>query len=201
MWKSRWASAVLCTRRPRRANDAPCPAHRASSGRKAALSCLSPLSRPEYSRPSWSERPHHRPPARLLVTNGPATVGWGQYAGRAAPSKAEGGYRMANLCPKCNQDDRMDKVSMIVRKGTVGGTSSAVTHSITHSEDGWGGRVGHSHGSSYSMTAHAARLAPPAEPEMQPMWPVYLGTIMLLSIGSPGRGSMPVMLPPMETST
>ena len=73
---------------------------------------------------------------------------------------------MPAVCPSCNKDDRIQKLSVLVQSGTSTGTFSGPTGGATYSDGKWGTVGGYSFLDAQSVTDLARLLAPPKEPRL-----------------------------------
>ncbi len=71
---------------------------------------------------------------------------------------------MSIICPKCNKDDQVQKVSVIYESGTTTGSYHGPVATVTHSDGKLGSSGSYVTGVSSSSTHLAQRLAPPTKP-------------------------------------
>jgi len=96
------------------------------------------------------------------------------------------------LCPKCNKDDMVRKVSSIFSEGVTKGTYSGPT-GIVGKDLGSDSRfvgVGYTSLEGYSQSAMSARLAPPLKPVAKKYHPLLVIIGILMAIG--GCGVLPM---------
>ena len=73
---------------------------------------------------------------------------------------------MATICPECNKDDKIQKVSSIVLGGTSSGTYSGPSGGVTYNDGKFGTVGGYSTLHGTSQTSLAKMLTPPDEPQL-----------------------------------
>ena len=88
---------------------------------------------------------------------------------------------MSIVCPKCNKDDQVQKVSVIYESGTTIGTYAGPIATVNYSGGKFGTAGSYASGVSSSSTQLAQRLAPPIQPVIpSTSCSFYVGLILII---------------------